>query len=68
MLHFALHSTIDDEFPDRSALVFSSQNKNGEDDLLQAREIVGLNLNAELVTLSACDAGAGKIEWHCGDE
>jgi CHAT domain-containing protein len=66
VLHFALHSTIDDEFPDRSALVLSSQINDGEDDLLQAREIVGLDLNAELVTLSACDAGAGKIEGVAG--
>jgi CHAT domain-containing protein len=66
VLHFALHSTIDDEFPDRSALVLSSQINDGEDDLLQAREIVGLDLNAELVTLSAYDAGAGKIEGVAG--
>ncbi|MCZ2075900.1 MAG: CHAT domain-containing protein [Bryobacterales bacterium] len=66
LLHFALHSTIDEEFPDRSALVLSSNPHNREDDLLQAREIVSLNLNAELVTLSACDAGAGTIEGIAG--
>ena len=66
MLHFAVHSTVDEEFPDRSALVLSSQKNDLEDDLLQAREIVGLDLNAELVTLSACDVGAGKIEGVAG--
>jgi CHAT domain-containing protein/tetratricopeptide (TPR) repeat protein len=66
VLHFALHSTMDDEFPDRSALVLSSSPFNQEDDLLQAREIVSLNLNADLVTLSACDAGAGTIEGIAG--
>lgn len=66
VLHFALHSTIDDEFPDRSALVFSPNPYNQEDDLLQAREIVGLDLNADLVTLSVCDAGAETIEGIAG--
>jgi len=66
MLHLALHSTIDEEFPDRSALVLSSRRQGNEDDLLQAREIVGLNLNADLVTLSACDAGAGRLEGVAG--
>jgi CHAT domain-containing protein len=66
VLHFALHSTVDEEFPDRSALVLSSNKDDVEDDLLQAREVVALNLNAELVTLSACDVGAGKIEGVAG--
>ena len=66
VLHLALHSTIDGEFPDRSALVFTSQKNGVEDGLLQAREILSLNLNAELVTLSACDAGTGTIEGIAG--
>lgn len=66
ILHFALHSTIDDEFPDRSALVLSANSHQKEDDLLQAREILNLGLNADLVTLSACDAGSGTIEGIAG--
>jgi CHAT domain-containing protein len=66
VLHFALHSTIDEDFPDRSALILSSFKHDEEDDLRQAREIVGLDLNADLVTLSACDAGAGTIEGIAG--
>ena len=66
VLHFALHSAIDEEFPDRSALVLTSESSDEEDDLLQAREIVRLDLNADLVTLSACDAGAGTIEGIAG--
>jgi CHAT domain-containing protein len=66
MLHFAVHSTVDEEFPDRSALVFSPEKSDTEDNLLQAREIIGLDLNAELVTLSACDAGTGRIEGIAG--
>ena len=66
VLHLALHSTIDAEFPDRSALVLTSRTNDEEDGLLQAREILGLYLNSELVTLSACDAGAGTIEGIAG--
>lgn len=66
VLHLALHSTIDEEFPDRSALVLSSRPDDADDGLLQAREILALKLNADLVTLSACDGGAGTIEGLTG--
>jgi CHAT domain-containing protein len=66
ILHLALHGVTDDAFPERSALVFSSGGRAGEDGLLQAREIRKLPINAELVTLSACDAGLGRIEGEEG--
>ncbi|MEZ5399230.1 MAG: CHAT domain-containing tetratricopeptide repeat protein [Bryobacteraceae bacterium] len=66
VLHFALHSAIDAEFPDRSALVLSSRKGDEEDGLLQAREVVQLDLNADMVTLSACDAGSGTLEGIAG--
>jgi CHAT domain-containing protein len=66
VLHFALHSAVDREFPDRSALVLSSRRSDSEDDLLQAREVLNLALDADLVTLSACDAGSGTIEGIAG--
>jgi len=66
VLHLSVHSAIDDEFPDRSALVFPSGKGDGEDGLLQAREILSLDLNADLVTLSACDAGSGQMEGIAG--
>jgi CHAT domain-containing protein len=34
--------------------------------LLQAREIRNLSLNADLVTLSACDTGAGRLQGEEG--
>lgn len=43
---------------------FDAQNQN--DGLLQVREIRDLHLSAGLVTLSACDAGAGKLEGQNG--
>jgi CHAT domain-containing protein/tetratricopeptide (TPR) repeat protein len=66
VLHFALHSAIDADFPDRSALVLSSRRGDEEDGLLQAREVVHLDLNADMVTLSACDAGSGTLEGIAG--
>lgn len=66
VLHFALHSAIDRDFPDRSGLVLTSHSGDTEDDLLQAREIMGLKLNADLVTLSACDGASGTPEGIAG--
>jgi CHAT domain-containing protein len=66
VIHLALHGLADTTFPDRSALVFSAGGRPEEDGLLQAREIRKLPINAELVTLSACDAGVGRIEGEEG--
>lgn len=66
IVHLALHGVADDTFPDRSALVFAGGGRAGEDGLLQAREIRRLPINAELVTLSACDAGLGRIDGEEG--
>ncbi|MCI0724786.1 MAG: CHAT domain-containing protein, partial [Acidobacteria bacterium] len=66
VMHLALHGLTDNAFPDRSALVFSAGGSPQEDGLLQAREIRKLPINAELVTLSACDAGTGRIEGQEG--
>lgn len=68
VLHFALHSAIDRDFPDRSGLVLTSHSGDTDDDLLQAREIIGLKLNADLVTLSACDGAAGTPEGIAGTD
>ena len=62
VLHFRrCDAAIDRDFPDRSGLRLTSHKGDQEDDLLQAREILGLTLNADLVTLSACDGAAGDI-------
>ncbi len=66
ILHFAVHGLLSTTYPERSALVFQTDPASGEDGLLQAREITQLRLNADLVTLSACDTGAGKIRGQEG--
>jgi CHAT domain-containing protein len=58
VVHLALHGYVDPEFPDRSALVFAPQQQPTDDSLLQVRD---LRLNANLVTLSACNIGVGPV-------
>lgn len=64
VLHFALHGIVSTQFPERSALVLRAG--GDEDGLLQAREILGLRLNAALVTLSACESGNGSVQGQDG--
>ena len=61
ILHFATHSLIDDKKPDRSSIVLSLDSDQKEDGLLRMDEIYNLNLNSDLVTLSACQTGLGQL-------
>lgn len=61
IIHLAVHGIADKSFPDRAALVLASASNSQEDGLLQAREIRDLPLNADLVTLTACDTGTGSL-------
>jgi CHAT domain-containing protein len=61
VLHLAVHGISSTTSPDRAALVLGRGANDEDDGLLQAREIAELNLSAELVTLSACDTGVGRL-------
>jgi len=64
MLHFACHAVYNEKAPLKSALFLMPDKKyNG---LLQAKEIFGLKINADLVTLSGCETGMSKVSP--GDE
>lgn len=56
-LHFATHAVASSDLPEHSGLVLGST--AGGDGLLQAFEIFGLSLNADLVVLSGCDTALG---------
>jgi CHAT domain-containing protein len=60
-VHFAAHGKIDEEYPARSGIVLSLQGDSKEDGALQLSEVMRLKLNADLVTLSACRTGLGKL-------
>jgi CHAT domain-containing protein/Tfp pilus assembly protein PilF len=62
IIHFACHGFQDEKLPFRSALVLSLDGDVEEDGFLQVREIYDLQLNADLVVLSACQTGRGKLE------
>ena len=62
VLHFATHGVLDDRNPMYSHLLLSQDaNSPGEDGLLEAREIMGLSLRAELAVLSACQTARGRV-------
>jgi len=61
ILHFAMHTLINDEDPLTSKLIFTLDNDSVEDGFLNTYEIYDLNLNADLAVLSACKTGAGKL-------
>lgn len=60
IIHFATHGIINEKMPQFSGLLLSQNGDSDEDGLLQTEEIYALNLNADLVVLSACRTALGK--------
>ena len=66
IIHLAVHGFSDSRFPERSGVVLGIDPKSSDDGLLQVREITRLRFDADLVTLSACDTGVGKLQGEEG--
>ena len=62
VLHLAMHGLLNKENPMLSSLAFSENGDSTEDNFLEAWEIARLQLNADLVVLSACETGYGKFQ------
>jgi CHAT domain-containing protein len=60
LLHFATHAVLDDSNPMYSYILLS-HDAGGEDGRLEAREIMKLDLKAEMVILSACQTARGRV-------
>jgi CHAT domain-containing protein len=60
VLHFATHGVLDGKDPLYSNILLSRSGPEG-DGLLEAREIMKLNLAADIAILSACDTARGRI-------
>ena len=71
VIHIATHSLVDEENPDLSGLIFfpeknESVEEDGNNGFLMMKEIFNLKLNPDLLVLSACATGSGKITYSEG--
>ena len=61
-LHFATHGLVNEKNPKLSGLLLAQEDSTSkEDGILHLGEIYNLNLNADLVVLSACETGLGQV-------
>jgi CHAT domain-containing protein len=61
VLHFATHGVLDNRDPLYSYIALSPSNDGKEDGLLEAWELMDMDLKAELAVLSACDTARGRV-------
>ncbi|MCO6489164.1 MAG: CHAT domain-containing protein [Phaeodactylibacter sp.] len=62
ILHLPTHGKADSRAGDYSYLTFAPQPASLENGLLYVRDLYNLSLNADLVTLSACETAAGELQ------
>ena len=66
IIHLAMHGLLNRHIPNLSSLAFTEDGNISENNFLHAYEISRLELNAELIVLSACETGYGKFETGNG--
>ncbi len=62
IIHLATHGKANDKTGDYCFLAFTEQKDSINSSLLYVRDIYNLSLNADLVTLSACETGIGELK------
>jgi CHAT domain-containing protein/tetratricopeptide (TPR) repeat protein len=61
-IHFATHGFVDMDYPQLSGIAFSRATAaTHDDDILYTNEIYNMHLNAQLVCISSCDSGLGRL-------
>ncbi len=62
IIHLAMHGIVDDVNPQNSRLLFAPSTDSIEDGQLHIHEIYNLQFPSQMVVLSACQTGSGKLE------
>lgn len=60
IIHFATHGLANNQDPDYSLLAFTEVKDEQENEFLYVSDMYNMELNAELVVLSACETALGK--------
>lgn len=60
IIHIASHTALNDFDPLYNRIILNTEMDSQEDGLLYTHEIYSMFLNADLVTLSACNTGVGR--------
>ena len=66
IVHLATHASANDEFPDYSYLAFSETNRFEEEQILYIKDLYNMKWDIDMVVLSACQTGIGKLQQGQG--
>lgn len=62
IIHLATHASANDAYPDYSYLAFSETGSAEDYQILYIKDLYNMNIDADMVTLSACQTGIGKLQ------